>query len=291
MINRATKAPPRVLSRIADMVLGDATYLNENFSQSVHKERLLGELKQSEEPWNILSIDEPAALFRLYLANTVAAVDKFLPSPVFPFEAIISDLKQSFKRMKVESLVLQAPERMIEGLWKNGFEKLRVLVRLSGPVVETNRMPILPLNNPDEKDIPALAKLMVESYAKSLAKNPLNIASSETDLRRIMTGARGPYVEEASLMSGTTQNLVSACLVTLSSQREAEVTQLFTHPLYRARGLATTEIASSMNKLAKRDVQTLTVWIDEANEVARRLFGKLGLREDRKLVEMRTGIP
>ncbi len=291
MINRATKASSSVLSRIADIVLGDVTYLNENFSQSVHKEKLLSELKQSEEPWNILSIDEPAALFRLYLVNTVAAVDKFLPSPVFPLEAIVSGLKQSFARMKVESLVLQAPERMIETLSNNGFQKLRILVRLSGPVVETNRMPILPLNNPDEKDIPALAKLMVESYAKSLAKNPLNIASSENDLRRIMTGARGPYVEEASLMSGTTQNLVSACLVTLSSQREAEITQLFTHPLYRARGLATTEIASSMNKLAKRDVQTLIVWIDEANEVARRLFGKLGLREDRKLVEMRTGIP
>ncbi len=291
MINRATKAPPSVLSRIADTVLGDVTYLNENFSQSIHKEKLVGELKQSEEPWNILSIDEPAALFRLYLTNTVAAVDKFLPSPALPLEAIVNGLKQSLERMKVESLVFQAPERMVEGLSKNGFQKLRILVRLSGPVVETNRMPILPLNSPDEKDVPALAKLMVESYAKSLAKNPLNVGSSENDLRRIMTGARGPYVEEASLMSGTTQNLVSACLVTLSSPREAEVTQLFTHPLYRARGLATTEIATSMNRLAKRDVQTLTVWIDEANEVARRLFGKLGLREDRKLVEMRTGIP
>lgn len=290
MITRATKASADVLSGVADLVLGDLTYLKENFLQSFDKEKLLAELKQSDEPWNILSIDEPAAIFRLYILDKLAVLDKFLPSPSFGYDAIIRALKQNLETTKVESLVLHAPEKMIDDLSKNGFQEPKILVRLSGPVVETNRMPILPLNNPDKRDIPVLAKLMLESYMKSLAKSSLNTAAFENELRGIMTGARGPYVAEASLMSGTAQNVVSACLISLASPREAEVTQLFTHPLYRARGLATTEIATSMNKLAKRGVPILTVWLDEPNEVARRLFRKLGFREDRRLVEMRTRI-
>lgn len=91
---------------------------------------------------------------------------------------------------------------------------------------------------------------------------------------------------EASLTSGATQNIVSACFITLPSPTEAHVAQLYTHPLYRARGLATTEVATGMNKLVKRGVQTLTVWLGEDNEIAGRLFAKLGFKLQQKLVEM-----
>ncbi len=291
MITRITKAPSSTLGQVASFVLDNVTYLKETFPECSDREKLLAELRNSHEPWSFLSIDEPAALFRLHLSDSNAILDKFLSSPPLPFETLIRSLKSDLERMKVESLVLQVPEEMTEPLTKNGFQKLRTLMRLSGPVVETNLMPILPLNNPTKKDIPVLAKLMHETYEKSSEGKLLNLASAENLLRDIMTGTHGPYVAEASLMSGTTQNVVSACLVTLSSPREADVTQLFTHPLYRARGLATKEVATSMNKLAKRDVRTLTVWIDETNEVARRLFNKLGFKQDRKLAEMRTSIP
>jgi ribosomal protein S18 acetylase RimI-like enzyme len=291
MITRTTKTQPSILGRVADLALGNVAYLNDTFPESSNREKLLTELTKSREAWNIFSIDEPAALFRLYISDKLAVLDKFLSSPALPFEAIIGGLKKDLEKMKVESLTLQVPKGMTEILMKNEFQKLRILMRLSGPVVETNRMPILPLNNPAEKDVPALAKLMHESYEKTSEKQFLNLATAESLLRGTMGGARGPYVTEASLMSGIHQNVVSACLVTLSSPRVAEVTQLFTHPLYRARGLATTEVATSMNKLAKRDVQTLTVLVNEGNDIARRLFAKLGFREDRSLVEMRTSIP
>jgi len=85
-------------------------------------------------------------------------------------------------------------------------------------------------------------------------------------------------------------NIVSACFVTLNSPEEANVTQLFTHPLYRARGLATTEVATSMNKLLKRGVRTLMVWVTQNNDIAGRLFTKLGFKESHKLVEMAARI-
>ncbi len=291
MITRITKARSSTLGQVADFVLSNGTYLKETFPECDDREKLLAELRNSYESWSFLSIDKPAALFRLHLSGTNALLEKFLPSPAFPFEPLIRSLKGDLERMKVESLVLQVPEEMTEGLTKNGFQKLRVILRLSGPVVETKLMPILPLNNPTKKDIPVLAKLLHEAYGKSPEGKLLDLVSAENLLRDIMTGTHGPYVAEASFMSGMTQSVVSACLVTLSSPREADVTQLFTHPLYRARGLATKEVATSMNKLAKRDVRTLTVWIDETNEVARRLFNKLGLKQDRELAEMGTSIP
>ncbi len=85
---------------------------------------------------------------------------------------------------------------------------------------------------------------------------------------------------------------MSACLVTRVSPAEANVSQLFTHPLYRARGLATTEIASAMNSLVKegKGVTRLTVWSPEANEVMKRLLDKMGFAQDRRLVEMTSRI-
>jgi hypothetical protein len=41
-----------------------------------------------------------------------------------------------------------------------------------------------------------------------------------------------------------------------------------------------------MNRLLKRGFSTLSVWVVDADLVARRLFGKLGFREDRKLIQM-----
>jgi len=84
--------------------------------------------------------------------------------------------------------------------------------------------------------------------------------------------------------------VVSACFIALRSPREALVAELFTHPLYRARGLATIELATAMNRLLKRGVQTLTVRFGEKNEIAGRLFAKLGFKQERKLAEMVTVI-
>jgi predicted GNAT family acetyltransferase len=105
-----------------------------------------------------------------------------------------------------------------------------------------------------------------------------------------MGGVHGTYAAEASLISGANLNVVSACFVTLSSLRQALVAELFTHPLYRARGLATTEVATAMNRSFKRGVQTLAVRFSENNEIASRLFGKLGFRQESRLAEMVTVI-
>ena len=79
-------------------------------------------------------------------------------------------------------------------------------------------------------------------------------------------------------------------MVTSGESGSATVAYLFTHPLYRARGLATTEIVMGMNSLMKRGVSNLNVWVVDVDLVSRRLFGKLGFSEGRKLNQMQMRI-
>jgi len=286
MITRTAKASSDLLAQTAELILENGAYLKEAFPQCSSKAEVISELKKSPEQWNILFTDTPAAVFTLRVSDMSAVVDRFLPSSSLSFDTLVPSLRHDLKGMKVESLTLNVLQEMSEALMKNGFEKRRTLVKMVGQVMETKLMPILPLNNPTERDIPLLAKLMCESYEKSSESKLTSVASAEKLLRDIMRGSQGSYVTEASLISAAFQNVMSACLITLSSPREAQVAQLFTHPLYRARGLATTEVATGMNKLVKQGVQTLTVWLAESNEIARRLFAKLGFKQESKLVEM-----
>lgn len=290
MITSITKASSNVLSQVADLIVGNSAYLKDVFPECLSREELLTALKKSHEPWSALVTDRAAAFFSLNISDVDAAIDELLIADNISFDTLVPSLRSEFQRRKIQSLTLNAPEEIAEELTRNGFEKRGLLIRLAGPVLETELMPILPLSNPTERDIPMLAKLMCESYEKSQEPKPTRLPSAEKQLRDIMAGIHGTYLPEASLMSGAVHNIVSACFVTLTSPQEAKVAQLYSHPLYRARGLATTEIATSMNRLVKRSVQSLTVWVGEKNEVARRLFTKLDFKEDRRVVEMVTRI-
>lgn len=290
MIVRITKTTPNVFGQVVDTILGNTAYLKDAFPNCSNKEELMAEIKKSHEPWSIFVAEQQMAVFTLHLSGLNALLDKFLPATPFSSDRLIPGLRRDLERMKIKSLTVNVPEEVAESLLKEGFEKRRLLLKLAGPVLETNLMPILPLSNPVEKGIPVLAKLMLDSYEKSSEPKLSSVASAEELLRGIMTGTHGLYVPDASFISGAMENAVGACFITMGSPREANVTQLFTHPLYRARGLASTEVATSMNKLFKRGVKILNVWVGESNEVARRLFAKLGFKEARRVVEMVTTI-
>ena len=286
MITRTSKASSEILGQTAEFIVENVEYMKAAFPQCSSKAELLSELRKTNEQWNILHLDRPVALFTLQVSDVDAVVDNICLAPPISYESFVSNLRLDLKKSRIQSLTLRVPEEMVQTMEKNGFAKRRVIMKFVGPTVETKLMPILPLASPTERDIPALAKLMHESYEKGAEPRLPALAFAERKLHAIMSGLYGVYVAEASFLSGTTINVVSACFVTLISPREALVAELFTHPLYRARGLATTEVATAMNRLVKRDVQTLTVRFSADNEIARRLFAKLGFKEQSKLTEM-----
>ena len=290
MITRTSKAPSNILRHTARFVFEEGTFMKEVFPQCSNEEELLSALQKTPEQWNIMHTEIPVALFTLHFSDVGAIVDKICLAPTSSCESFVSNLRLDLKKSKIQSLTLRAPEEMVEATEKNGFEKHRFVIKFVGPIIETKLMPILPLANPTERDIPALAKFMHESYEKGSEPTLASVSQADRRLREIMRDLHGVYAAEASLISGSTINMVSACFVTLNSPRQAHVAELFTHPLYRARGLATTEVATAMNRLLKRGVETLSVQFGEHNEIARRLFAKLGFEQQSRLAEMVTPI-
>jgi hypothetical protein len=258
------------------------------FPECNTREDLAAALRGSDDRWSVLVAERTNALFSLHTSGTNATVDQFVPEATERTGSIIMALISDLKRMKVETITIAVPEELVRQLLKIGFARQDTIVRLSGPVVETNLMPILPLSNASERDIPGLARLMHESYVKEKKTAIQSATVAEKTLRGITVGQYGRFMSDCSFLSGTVGNPVSACFITCESPHSASVIQLFTHPLYRARGLATSEITNGMNRLLKLGFLTLSVWLPQDSEVAKRLFTKLGFGEDGKLIQMST---
>jgi len=250
-------------------------------SSSTELGRALSSLGKS---WYVLTSERPIALFKGALTGPTANVSRMCYDSGTSFESLIANLCEDLRRMKITNLHVGVPTDRTDLFLSRGFERAEILVRFSRAPIESKMMPILPLMNLTEKEIPILSKLMYDAYAKTSGAYS-DAQSAENVIRNIMSEG---YISGASFASGAFPNLVSACLVTRVYPSEANVSQVFTHPLYRARGLATTEVASAMNRLVneERGITRLTVWSPEANDVMKRLLDKMGFVHDRKLVEM-----
>ena len=283
MITKLSKTSAETLDYIAEFVFTNKPFLNQSFPLCDSKTSLREALMRSGDRWTVLISDQPIALLAMRTVGATAIVERFCPATPDVIPATTSALREYLSRLKAAELEMKVSEDLAESFAKNGFEKRSALLRLTANVVETKTMPILPLSNPTGKDIPALANLMLESYAKSNEKRSSEPAEAERELREIMTEARGPFLPDSSFISKAADKIVSACFLTLTESVTGDIIELFTHPLYRARGLATTEIALSMNRLLKRKIPTLSVWLSESNDVAKRLFSKLNFKEDSRL--------
>ena len=285
MLTSVSKMSAVELDYIANFTFANKPFMNHAFPQCDSKSALIEALKKAGDRWSVLLSGKPLALFTLRTSNATAIVEHFSPESSDVIATAISGLRDHLTKRKVEKIEVNASEDFAEPLSRSGFEKRSTLLRFGGSVVQTNIMPILPLSNPTERDIPALAKLMQESYARNKEKL-VSDPSIERKLHDIMTGIKGTFLPESSFISKAADKFVSACLVTTTATRTANIEAMFTHPLYRARGLATIEITMSMNRLQRKEITVLNVWLEETDEVARRLFEKLGFKKDLRIVQM-----
>lgn len=286
MITPITKTSPGILNQVKQFLSENTAIASKSFPHFSNDAELLEELKNPSRGWHVFLTDHPEALFTLHVSNSVGVLDTFIAPIPTSIAEFSNNLRLEFRRMEIKSLRLRVIEELAAELAKGGFERRNLFLRLLGPTNETKLMQMLPLNNPSKQNIDGMAQLMLDCYKSELP----SVDVTKRLLHEILDGSQGRFLSEASFYSGTSQNIVSVCLTTLTSSSEANVAQLFTHPLYRARGLATGEIAMSMNRLRKLGVQNLTVWVAETNEVARRLFSKLAFKVDDKLVELIAGI-
>jgi ribosomal protein S18 acetylase RimI-like enzyme len=287
MITTIARCSPATVESVVNFVYHDKAFLEQELPRCSVPHEVGEALTSAGNSWHVLVANQPSALFKLGVLKSTANISHLCPNGAESLDAILSTLRTDLHKMKIVNLNVTITQDRVEPFVANGFENRGALTRLSGPPVQMKMMPILPLMNPTKDEIPILSKLMSESYAK-IEPQQSSVESKEEMLHSLMSDAEGEYLSDASFASGALPNLVSACLLTLRVPGEASIAQLFTHPLYRARGLATTEIAAAMNKLIELKVSVLTVSIQEGNEVAKRLFSKMRLKEQRRLVKMAT---
>lgn len=178
-----------------------------------------------------------------------------------------------------------APPELEDALTKLGYGRREVRVRLSKNPQESRIMQLLPLSNPTEKDIPELARLMFEAYAGSKYDKYAAPAVAERSLRALMSRKERTFLRSSSFISKAGDKIISACLIT-GELVGATLSELFTHPLYRARGLATAELTTCMNSLAKAGIPLLRVTVDEKNDLVIRLLSKLGFTDETRATLM-----
>jgi GNAT superfamily N-acetyltransferase len=236
----------------------------------------------------------PVALFNLQTSGQEGSITRFSLLGENNVQTIIPFLLNDLREMKIRAVRFEVPEEQSDSFVNLGFQTDGTQLGLFGQINETIFMPILPLTNPTQKDLPTLAKLLHESYTKSPEANRFrDQLAAEKYLQDTLGGMNGDFLADASFISSTPARweVVSACLIISSSPGTATVSEVFTHPLYRARGLATVEVQSAMNRLIKHGIRTLSACIPENHDVMRRLLTKLGMKQDRRIVRVSKLIP
>ena|GEM_PF-667335 len=282
MITRVDRASSEVLDQIANLVLADESYRRESFPTIVDKASLLATFRKLGPQWTILTHEQTLAFFALSEIHGHGSIDHLCLSTPETITIFAIELSNELEKTPLTEISITTNAGLAEKLVVQGFMIKSRETNFSRQISETQFMPILPLINPKSRDVPVLAKLMYEAYAKG--RIPRYASSDEATKRLQEIIANRGYIAECSFVGGSGGNFVSACFVTSVSTGTATISEIFTHPLYRARGLATSEVAMAMNRLAKRNFSKLNVWVDDGNDVACRLFGKLGFEQTDKKV-------
>ncbi|HUK49944.1 MAG TPA: hypothetical protein VLV18_02815 [Terriglobales bacterium] len=286
MITSTSKLSQSAVEQTGDFIFRNFMFIEGSIPQPSTADDVSRFLRREAPSWSILASEHPLALFKMDLTENHADLERFsiIKDNMCPLTDIVSTLRSDLRKMGATRINVKVPKSMATHFIANGFEGAEELVQFVGRPVETRMMPLLRLSNVTEKEVHDLAKVLHDAYTTHNGKKFLDTEQAETWLREIVRGNRGRYISEASFLSGSPTNYVSACLMTMNSADEANIVELFTHPLYRARGLATTELAAGMNWLVKNKVESLKTWIPSSNDIAYRLFSKIGLQEDRRVI-------
>jgi hypothetical protein len=282
MITKASKCPPEVIQRVADFIYNNKEFCQENFPLCNSATDLTKTLSSSQS-WEVLTTKRDIVIFKLETSELSGKISQICNES--DPESLAAALKEGLSEIKTPHVIVRATPNQAKPLESAGFSPRKSYVKFSRVPSRVDMMPMLPLMNPTSKQIAMLAQLMYESYAKTdSAFQDTQLAANA--LRDIISGKQGQYRSDASFASGALSNLVSTCLITTAASGGAEIAQLFTHPLYRARGLATTEITMAMNQLARSNVTSLAIWTRASDDLLRRLLTKLDFGAGERAVEM-----
>lgn len=147
--------------------------------------------------------------------------------------------------------------------------------RMVAPLVARAAPAVAGLRTPDERDVAALAQLMVSAYAGTVDDEGGTEHDARTEILRTFAGDYGAFLAESSRVVARDRVLASAALITHWRGRPFVAFSMTAAPA-RRNGLARACLVAAMEDLRARGHTELALAVTVANAPAIRLYTSLG---------------
>ncbi len=151
-------------------------------------------------------------------------------------------------------------------------------IRMLAPVVRRDPRPPLRTRRASPRDLPALAELLLASYAGTVDDLEQTFEEALKELEKFAGSDIGPVLWDCSFIALASGRPVSAVL-TCDEEGVPLLAYIYTHRDWQNRGLGTSLIGLAMNALAHRGYDIVSLRVAVANEGAQRLYRQLGFEE------------
>ncbi len=147
--------------------------------------------------------------------------------------------------------------------------------RMVAPLLPRTQLPAAGMRVPDERDIPALARLMCSAYADTVDDEGGTEDDARAEILRTFAGDYGEFLAASSRVVSRDGELASAALITRWRGRPFVAFSMTAAPAMRA-GLARACLVAAMEDLRARGETEIALAVTVANTPATRLYASLG---------------
>lgn len=157
------------------------------------------------------------------------------------------------------------------------LDRLPPRILMTAPLRRREVEPLLPCRTVTPEDLPSLAGLLVSAYRGTVDDLGESPEQALDYLGKRTHGAVvGPMLWDCSFLALDGDDPVSAVLTSEEEPGRPLLGDIYTHPDWQNRGLATSLIQLTANALLDRGFRLMTLRVAIANESARRLYERLG---------------
>ncbi|MEA2010442.1 MAG: GNAT family N-acetyltransferase, partial [Actinomycetota bacterium] len=163
-----------------------------------------------------------------------------------------------------------------------GYREIRAVLRMAGPIPQetggrAQRIATATLDSAEVADIIAVNNRAFAEHREQGALSEASFASL----------ANQPWFAPAGvLVSREGERVTGFCITKYDGDQRGEIFLIGVDPPIQHTGIGRDLIEAGFGVLRSRGVQTVHVWVDEANEAAVRFYTSLGLAEDFRTSEL-----
>ena len=170
----------------------------------------------------------------------------------------------------------------IDAAGRLGYREIRAVLRMTGPIPNRTIGPPsrIAIGMMESMDVGA----MVAVNNRAFSGHPEQGAMTEADFESLMGQ---PWFDPAAvLVAREGERIAGFCITKQDGDQVGEIFVIAVDPVDQHSGIGRDLIGAGFDVLWRRDVTTVNVWVDGANQFAVRFYASLGLAEDFRTREL-----